>query len=350
MSGKAYQRHGRWWISYRFRGQEVRQSVARVLGRPPQEISELDAKRCLQARLADIATQRFVGAREERLTVAQVIDEWLLALETRRAKSLRTLRAHSAHPKRLLGHLRASTLRAADLDAYVRQRRDEGLSDGSLHTEIGEVMAALNLARKRERLARVPARPTLPMSRARQGFLEPDQFQAIGTHLAPADRAFAEFAYYTGWRPNEIAGLRWAWVDHREHELRVPDTKNGRPKSTPLPGPLWAIIERRWEARKVGDRLADHVFHVAGRPVSSTHWCRMWRAACTAAGLGGWIFYDLKRSALRNMIRAGVEQTVAKRIAGIVTDSIFARYNITSREDKLDALAKVHRYVQERTT
>jgi integrase len=72
------------------------------------------------------------------------------------------------------------------------------------------------------------------------------------------------------------------------------------------------------------------------------------RAACEAAGLPGKLFHDLRRTALRDMIRAGVPQTVAKKISGHATDSIFERYNIVSEEDKLDALHRRSSYLDER--
>ena len=72
--------------------------------------------------------------------------------------------------------------------------------------------------------------------------------------------------------------------------------------------------------------------------------------ACQAAGLTyldpkrgkerpSKLMYDGKRSAVRNMIRAGVPETVAMRVAGIETRSILARYDITSDADKRAALA-----------
>ena len=58
----------------------------------------------------------------------------------------------------------------------------------------------------------------------------------------------------------------------------------------------------------------------------------------------GPIFHDLRRSGVRNLIRAGVSRDVARKISGHETDSIFSRYNITSPEDLNDAGRKLNEY------
>ncbi|MGH7823499.1 MAG: hypothetical protein ACREQ9_27370, partial [Candidatus Binatia bacterium] len=54
-----------------------------------------------------------------------------------------------------------------------------------------------------------------------------------------------------------------------------------------------------------------------------------------------------RRSAVRNMIRAGVDRDVAKRISGHRTDSMFSRYNITDARDQIEAFRRVETYLAE---
>jgi len=51
---------------------------------------------------------------------------------------------------------------------------------------------------------------------------------------------------------------------------------------------------------------------------------------------------------VRNLIRAGVDRDVAKKISGNKTDSMFSRYNITDERDQRAALVALDQYVSAR--
>jgi hypothetical protein len=66
------------------------------------------------------------------------------------------------------------------------------------------------------------------------------------------------------------------------------------------------------------------------------------------AGLSGVIFHDLRRTAARNMIRGGVPQSVAMRVTGHRSPSMFSRYDVSSTDDKLEALHRARAYSESR--
>lgn len=67
---------------------------------------------------------------------------------------------------------------------------------------------------------------------------------------------------------------------------------------------------------------------------------RAWRTAATKAGAPGRIFHDFRRTAVRNLERAGVPRGVAMKLTGHKTESVYRRYDIVSEGD-LDIAARL---------
>lgn len=106
---------------------------------------------------------------------------------------------------------------------------------------------------------------------------------------------------------------------------------------------LAAIIREQRERtsaveRKTG-RLCPWVFHRDGHQVAWFY--DGWHTACTKAGVLGRLFHDLRRSAVRNLTRAGINESVAMKISGHETTSVFKRYDIISNADVTDAVRKL---------
>jgi integrase len=344
-AGRIFQRGTRWWVAYHAHHKEYREPAG----------TEADAKRLLKQRLKEIHGDRFIGPEGERLTVGELLDALVLHLETKGAKS-DSYRSHVKAVRNAFGFDRALSIGTARVERYAAEELRGKKAPATVNREIGVLKQAFRLALKQERLNRAPYFPMLKEDNARPGFFEHHEFEAVVGHLPEAYADAMRFAYLTGWRRGEIMPLRWDAVDRIAGQVRLRTSKNGRGRVLPLEGELRTLIDRRWSARQVttptGETaLSPLVFHHRnGQPLGDFR--KAWATACRKAGVPGKLFHDLRRTAVRNMIRAGVSQTVAMSISGHRTISMFNRYNITSDADQRDALRRVqgHLEVQQQTS
>ena len=85
---------GNLWIAYYHRGRELRESVAKLLGKPNELVTEPDAERALKRRIKEMAGGRFCGPHQDRVTVAEVLDHYERELRTN-GTNLRSIRPGS---------------------------------------------------------------------------------------------------------------------------------------------------------------------------------------------------------------------------------------------------------------
>jgi integrase len=234
-----------------------------------------------------------------------------------------------AHLRRLLpnfttDHAYESTMR------YALARRAEGAAWSTARIELSLLGRALTLAARYGQISSRPviARPS--SSNVRRGFLTARSFDQLARALPEPVDSIAVVAYVTGWRRGEVLSLQWRQVDFEVGTIRLEPgtTKNGDGRMYPYAAHPRL---RRTIERLALERQGEYVFHRRGRRVKDFR--AAWEGACRAAGVEGTLFHDLRRSAVRNYERAGVPRSVAMRLTGHRTESIYRRYAITNEND-----------------
>ena len=120
-------------------------------------------------------------------------------------------------------------------------------------------------------------------------------------------------------------------------------TKNNRGRLIPL---VKEVTEALWQWKQRMLLLypsCPWVCHYRGNRLLAVP-TKSWRKACERVGLKGKLFHDLRRTAIRNMVRAGVSERVAMELSGHQTRSVFDRYNIVHASDLVDAMEKLGRH------
>jgi integrase len=327
------------YIAYFHRGTEHRESC----GSP----RKADAQRLLHERLAAVQTHRFFPD-ERRLTFEDLATAYVRDYTLRGLRSEDTAKLRVSHLGGFFGRDRALDIAPMRVREYQAWRKAQGAATATINRETTALGRMFRIAVKAEQLSRVPPFPArLEENTPRQGFFEHAEYLAIRAGLPAAYQDVLDFAYFSGWRRREILGLAWSELDVEGGVIRLnPErskTKTGR--LLPLPEPLLEVVTRRLALRRLDVPL---VFHWDGRPIGD--WRKRWNKACRAAGLPNKRLHDCRRTAARNLIRAGVPERVAMMLTGHKTRSVFDRYNIVSEQDLLTAGEQLALYVKKQST
>jgi integrase len=192
----------------------------------------------------------------------------------------------------------------------------------------------------------VPKIPKLQEHNVRVGFFDEAMLEAIRARLSPPLQAVVTFACVTGWRiPSEVLPLKWRQVDRTKEEIRLDPgtTKNQAGPVFPFTNTLRTVLAVQWaehETLAAQGTICPYVFHRRGRRIKDFRGA--WTKACLTAGLPGRIPHDFRRSAVRNMERAGLSRSVAMQLTGHKTEAVYHRYAITSEADLREGVDRLN--------
>lgn len=315
-----------WWVRFRQHGQTVRQST--------ETTSERKARDFLREREGKVALKIPVNPHGERLTLTEATDLIRNDYRANGHKSADTLELRLTH---LLAHFgeetRLARLTTGHVEAYKAARLEGNAAPATVNREIAILGRLATLARHQYGLVAPFRVAKLEERNVREGFFEEDAFRAVCRHLRPELAALATVAKLTGWRKSELRSRQWRHVDFPAGWLRLEpeETKNRDGRMFPLIPDLRAVLEAqraRVEAiQKATGRVIPWVFcRDDGAPVGDFK--KAWTTARKRAGVPGRLFHDFRRTAVRNLIRAGIPETVSMKLTGHRTRSVFQRYAI----------------------
>jgi integrase len=156
---------------------------------------------------------------------------------------------------------------------------------------------------------------------ARTGFLEDVQYQRlIANSPGLWFRALVEIGRTSGWRIGELLSLRVSQVDLLGRTLRLEPgtTKNREGREVTMTSTALELLKQCLQ----GKHNDDYVFtREDGSRVK--YFRRTWQTVTKKAGVPNLLFHDLRRTAARNLRRAGVAEGVIMKIGGWRTRSVF---------------------------
>lgn len=294
----------------------------------------------LRQKMAEAARQSEFTAHPERVRMNQLFDLMLEFYRTQERRSTYDVeRKVEGRLRGFWGKLKAQDIGSVLIDRYQAMRRKDKPrpANGSINRELAYVRRAMNLGAQQDPplVLRVPHFAMLPEAEPREGTLQHEKYRAVRDALPGYARIALVIAYHTGARKGEIRGIRKDKIDMKSKRINLPGrtTKNGKPRYLPIYADMGAELDMSIEA---GSKECPYLIQQDGKPVYD--WEKAWATACEAAGVAGTLFHDLRRTALTNMVEAGLSEKEAMEISGHKTRSVFDRYHIVS-ERRLKEMA-----------
>ena len=375
--GSIYQRgkrtgepSGPYWIAYvGIDGQQhcesARNRSAGIKG------SHADAVRLLNLREGKIAEGAPITPKIGRLTFDDAAADLLNDYRTNGKRSLTVVeRRVNKHLTPFFRGRRTGDITTSDVRAYVAHRQQQGIvahkgkrkgtriadvSNAEINRELALLKRMFTLATQDGKLLHRPHIPMLAENNVRKGFFEAEHLAGVLKRLPPEVQPVIQFAAITGWRINsEVLPLEWRNVDFAAGEVRLDagTTKNGEARVFPFTSELRTLLKERDAERKrlkkAGQIVSVVFFRLVAKgrggpkePRAIKAFKKAWELACKRAGCPGRIPHDLRRTAIRAMVRHGIPERVAMTLSGHKTRSVFERYNIVSPGDLRDAARRL---------
>jgi integrase len=297
------------------------------------------AKRILKLREGEISQGKLPGMVYDRIKFDELMEDLLLDYRLNQKRTVTKAERCVRYLMEEFKGMKVVDVTTSRIKKLIEKRKEQGFSNASINRELAALKRAFNLAIRctPPKVALVPYIPMLKENNIRKGFVEYEEFVALREVLPHYLKPVVTFAYFTGWRRGEVLGLLWKQVNLKDGIVRLEpgETKNDEGRTLYMEPELWEMMKNLHKNRRLG---CQHVFQLDGNVLSSFR--KSWRKACITINRPGLLFHDLRRSGVRNMIRAGIPERVCMAISGHKTRSVFDRYNIVSQEDLIDAARK----------
>ena len=261
-------------------------------------------------------------------------------------RSLERVEGALGHLRGFFGGVPAVEITSDSVASYISWRQEQRAASATINRELAALRRSFRLAQKAGMIASRPEISTLHEEKQPKEFFEADQYRAVLKNLPEYLKPVIQTAYITGWRiKSEILSRQKQHLDLQSGCLKLErqETSRREERKFPLTQEMRELLVRQLEdanelERKTG-RIIPWLFHHNGKPIKDFR--RAWTLACRRAGVTGKVPQDFRRTAVRNLERAGIPRSAAMAMVGHRTESIYQRYKIADNEMLKESAAKL---------
>jgi integrase len=296
---------------------------------------------------------KYARRRQQAVTIAMLLELVVEDYQRHGRKSLHSAKLLRDFWVKEAGDRRADHVTGTTLIQFADKWGREGLTTASINRRMTALLRGYRLGREAQPplLTHSPVWHKLTEAPARSGFVERPVYETIRDRLPAYARIPTTIAFWTGMRFGEICEIQWRQVrfEHGRQVVHIhlagSQTKTSQPRMVIMGGDLYETLQVWHSETQLRYPACPWVCHYRGRQISSLE--KLWKRTMLELGVpfDSVLFHDLRRTGVRNLVRAGVPEKIAMAISGHRTRSVFDRYNIVNEEDLEAAGRRVVAYL-----
>jgi len=334
-----YWRGNNIWISYQdARGRQEREST----GTDNLE----DAKKIRAKRIVEVSEGQTPGKYFKKVSYDELADD----LETEYRYKNRRSDVRRWNLDKFFSGMKATDITTPVIQKFIQERLEQNAAHSTINRDLAALRRMLRLGYQQtpKKIKEIPYIPFFDESENVREFFytheEYLQIQKVAQEKYPYLVGPIQFAYTIGWRRKAITSMTWDWLNMKEKSIYLPagHAKNKRPLWVKLPESIFEMFSESFKNRQLG---CPYVFHRDGQQIKNFRYA--WAKILDACKFTGYRFHDFRRCAIRNLIRAGVDEETAMMISGHKTREVFRRYDIKDEADLEEAARKIEAYHNE---
>ncbi len=363
--GSIYRRGKVWWIKYYQNGKPFREST--------ESSKKMVAAELLKRREGEISQGKIPGINFDRILFDELAEDFIRDYRINGRKSIAKAKRSVKHLEKTFKGVSVTRITTALIDKHIERRMqancnkckkgfydlntcpfcgsdmiEQGRANATINRELSALKRILNIGAEQTppKVDRVPKIRMLKENNVRKGFFEHYEFLAMRNKLPDYLKSVITFGYKSGWREEEILSLPWDQVDRYNGCARIEpgDAKNDDARTLYFDSEIKEVIKAQWQRRRQERIFCPYVFVNLKGTDRIYRFDKAWKTACRKAGVDK-LFHDLRRTAVRNMVRSGISEGVAMKISGHKTRSVFDRYNIVNDADLKNAAKAQESYI-----